>query len=599
MNPNDILNNENLNYGIIGNCKSAALINADSSIDWCCLPQFDSPSIFANILDNDIGGSFKILCDPSYALNQNYCNKTSILITNFSNKTNEFEVLDFMPRYQKESGVYYSPPEIIRFFKLIKGKPKFNILYDPRLEYSNGETNNFIKDDFIVSVVDYENHDTLYLYTDFDKSKFLNNEELVLDKDHFVSITYYEKINSFNIEDSLFEFEKTKVYWRNWCAKTPSFELYNDQIIRSAITLKLLTFEKTGAVLAAATTSLPETIGEERNWDYRFCWIRDASMVIKVFTKLGHQKIVKNFINYILNLIPDKNEKLQIMYGIDGNKNLAEKTLDYLKGYKNSSPVRIGNAAFIQKQNDIYGILMDAIHYQILKFNQDNDKNEELWSIVKSIVWVVENNWSLPDKGIWEFRNEDKHFTFSKVLCWVAIDRAIKVSEIIQNGISARKWRPLRDKIFDDIMKNAWNKKVGAFTQSYNSNYLDASVLLMETYGFISPKSPKYIKTVKVIEKELLVNGLMFRYKNDDDFGSPSSSFTVCSFWLIDSLFKIGEENKAKIMFDKLLNYGNHLQLFSEDIDFKSKRLLGNFPQAYSHLALINTAMKFNLKHNE
>jgi GH15 family glucan-1,4-alpha-glucosidase len=273
--------------------------------------------------------------------------------------------------------------------------------------------------------------------------------------------------------------------------------------------------------------------------------------------------------------------------------------LDYFKGYKNSSPVRIGNAAFIQKQNDIYGILMDAIHYQILKFNQDNDKNEELWSIVKSIVWVVENNWSLPDKGIWEFRNEDKHFTFSKVLCWVAIDRAIKVSEIIQNGISARKWRPLRDKIFDDIMKNAWNKKVGAFTQSYNSNYLDASVLLMETYGFISPKSPKYIKTVKVIEKELLVNGLMFRYKNDDDFGSPSSSFTVCSFWLIDSLFKIGEENKAKIMFDKLLNYGNHLQLFSEDIDFKSKRLLGNFPQAYSHLALINTAMKFNLKHNE
>ena len=449
------------------------------------------------------------------------------------------------------------------------------------------------------SVVDYENHDTLYLYTDFDKSKFLNNEELVLEKDHFVSITYYEKINSFNIEDSLFEFEKTKVYWRNWCAKTPSFELYNDQIIRSAITLKLLTFEKTGAVLAAATTSLPETIGEERNWDYRFCWIRDASMVIKVFTKLGHQKIVKNFINYILNLIPDKNEKLQIMYGIDGNKNLAEKTLDYFKGYKNSSPVRIGNAAFIQKQNDIYGILMDAIHYQILKFDQDNDKNEELWSIVKSIVWVVENNWSLPDKGIWEFRNEDKHFTFSKVLCWVAIDRAIKVSEIIQNGISARKWRPLRDKIFDDIMKNAWNNKVGAFTQSYNSNYLDASVLLMETYGFISPKSPKYIKTVKVIEKELLVNGLMFRYKNDDDFGSPSSSFTVCSFWLIDSLFKIGEENKAKIMFDKLLNYGNHLQLFSEDIDFKSKRLLGNFPQAYSHLALINTAMKFNLKHNE
>ena len=585
----------NLNYGIVGNCRSAALINYDASIDWCCLPNFDSPSVFANIIDDEIGGHFKIFCDKNYNITQKYSENTCILITTFSNNHDEFEIIDFMPRYQKESGTFYSPPEIIRIFKLLKGEPRFKIVYDPRLEYSNGTTNNYIKERFIVSVIDHENHDTLYLYTSFNKKKFLNGTELILNKDHFVNISYHEKIKSFDIDDALFEFDKTKVYWRNWCSKTPTFKLYNDEIIRSAITLKLLTYEKTGAVLAAATTSIPETIGEVRNWDYRFCWIRDSSMVIKVVAKLGHKKIVKDYIKYILNLIPEKNEKLQIMYGINGEKNLTEKTLDYLKGYMGSKPVRIGNAAYIQKQNDMYGLLMDAIHFQIIKFNND-DKHQELWSIVKSIVWVVANNWKLPDKGIWEYRNEDRHFTFSKVLCWVAIDRAIKVSELIQNGISAQKWKPLRKEIFEDIMKNAWSDKKEAFTQSYDSEHLDASVLLMEPYGFLDSKNEKYIKTVKAIEKDLLKDRLMYRYKNVDDFGLPSSSFTVCSFWLIDSLFKIGEEKKAIKLFDNLLKYSNHLNLFSEDIDFKSKRMLGNFPQAYSHLALIDTALNFNSK---
>ena len=360
------------------------------------------------------------------------------------------------------------------------------------------------------------------------------------------------------------------------------------------MTLKLLTFEKTGAVLAAATTSLPETIGEVRNWDYRFCWIRDASMVIKVITKLGHVKIVKKFIDFILDIIPDKNEKLQIMYGINGEKMLTEETLDHLSGYKNSRPVRVGNAAFIQKQNDIYGILVDAIHYQIEKYINENDKHEELWSIVKNIVWVVDNNWKMPDKGIWEFRQEDQHFTFSKLLCWVAVDRAIKISELIQGGKSAKKWKSLRSEIYNDIIENAWSDEKQAFTQSYGAEHLDASVLLMEPYGFIDAKDTRYVKTVKAIERELSHEGLLFRYKNVDDFGTPSSSFTVCTFWFINSLYKIGEKKKSKLMFDKLLSYSNHLGLFSEDIDFKSKRLLGNFPQAYSHLALIDTAMNFN-----
>ena len=583
-----------LNYGIIGNCKSSALINEDSSIDWCCLPQFDSSAIFCKIIDNHIGGSFKIEADESYIITQQYINNTAIVRTNFKNEKNEFEVLDFMTRYKLDDQNFYSPPEIQRLINPITGLPKIKVLYNPTLEYANGKTKTYEKEDFIVSVFDEASYETLFLYTDIEKKKILENKEFELSKSVYLNLSYNEKIDLPSLSKSEEEFKKTQEYWLNWCKKSPSFKLYNKEITRSSITLKLLTFEKTGAVLAAATTSIPETIGEVRNWDYRFCWIRDASMVIKIIAKLGHQRIVKNFIDFIVNLIPNKNEKLQIMYGIDGQKTLTEKILKHLSGYKNSKPVRIGNAAYIQKQNDIYGILVDAIHFQIEKFKDISYKHEQLWSIVKSVVWVVEKNWKKPDKGIWEFRNEDQHFTFSKLLCWVAIDRAIKISNLIKNGRKSEKWKILREEIKNDIHLNAWNPKIKAFTQSYGSDFLDASVLLMESYGFIDCKDPKYIDTVKAIERELLFDGLLFRYKNNDDFGEPKSSFTVCTFWYINSLFKIGEEKKAKNLFDQLLSNSNHMGLFSEDLDFKTKKMLGNFPQAYSHLALIETAMNFN-----
>ena len=589
-----MIEDKGLNYGIIGNCKSSALINADSSIDWCCLPQFDSSAVFCKIIDEKIGGSFKIEVDKSYTITQHYLNNTAILKTNFRNNENEFEVLDFMTRFKLDDKNFYNPPELQRMIRPIRGLPKIKVLYNPTLEYANGKTKTYKKEDFIVSVFEEASYETLFLYTDIEKNKILENKEFELAEPVYLNLSYNEKIDVPNLEKSNLELEKTKEYWINWCKKGPKYKLYNDEVKRSAITLKLLTFEKTGAVLAAATTSIPETIGEVRNWDYRFCWIRDASMVIKIIAKLGHERIVKNFIDFIVNLIPNKNEKLQIMYGIDGQKILTEKKLDHLSGYKNSKPVRIGNAAYIQKQNDIYGILVDVIHFQIEKFKEENYKYEQLWSIVKSVVWVVEKNWKKPDKGIWEFRNEDQHFTFSKLLCWVAIDRAIKISNLIKKGRKTDRWIPLRDEIKNDILSNAWNPKIKAFSQSYGSDFLDASVLLMESYGFIESKDPKYIDTVKAIEKELLHDGLLFRYKNNDDFGEPKSSFTVCTFWYINSLFKIGEESKAKRLFDQLLSNSNHLGLFSEDLDFKTKRMLGNFPQAYSHLALIETAMNFN-----
>ncbi len=581
----------NLDYGIIGNCQSAALVSKTGSIDWSCLPVFDSSSVFAKILDDEIGGSFSLDVSDQYTISQEYLNNTCILITTFSSEEGVFELHDFMPRYHKTNGSYHHPPEIIRYVKLISGNPVFKTNYNPKLEYALDETITHIKEDFIVSLTDKDSYDTLFLYTNLDKQDVIDGKEIMLTEDAYFLTSYNEKIFKTNINSIETELERTKVYWFDWISRTPKYKKYNNEICRSAMTLKLLSYDKTGAVLAAATTSLPETIGEVRNWDYRFCWIRDASMVIKVVSQLGHKKIAQRYLKFIIGLIPEKDEQLQIMYGINNEKILTEKTLSHLKGYKNSAPVRVGNAAYSQQQNDIYGILMDVIHQQITNFTIDIDNGEELWTITKGIVWVVNKHWREADKGIWEFREEDRHFTFSKVLCWVAIDRAIKVAELFSKDYKASKWRKIEQEIKNDIHKNAWNEEVQAFTQSYGSSEMDASVLLMESYGFIEAKDPKFISTVEAIGKELNNDGLLYRYKNKDDFGLPSSSFTICTFWYINSLSKIGKKEEATAQFEQLLSYSNHLGLFSEDIDFETKRLLGNFPQAYSHLALIETAL--------
>ncbi|MEF3079695.1 glycoside hydrolase family 15 protein [Winogradskyella poriferorum] len=584
----------NLDYGVIGNCRSAALVSKNGSMDWCCLPQFDSPSVFGKLLDEKIGGSFGFEVDDSYQMQQYYIENTVILVTRFSNGLDTFEVRDFMPRYHNNNGSFNAPPEFIRYIKYVSGKPVLKAIYNPKLEYAKEETKTYVKNDFVVSLTDNEAYDTLFMYTDFDKEKVIKGEELEVTSDHFFLVGYHEKLFVPTLKMAFLEHERTKVYWLNWLERTTSYKKYNKQIARSAMTLKLLSYDKTGAILAAITTSLPETIGEVRNWDYRFCWIRDASMVIKVMSTLGHKNIAKRYLNFIINLIPDKDEKLQIMYGINGEKKLTETFLDHLSGYKDSSPVRIGNAAYKQKQNDIYGILMDMIHQLLVNFNNDIENGEALWNITKGIVWTVDKHWQEPDKGIWEFRSEDQHFTFSKVLCWTAVDKAIKVAKLLGKTSKLARWQLLEEAIKADIMENAWSDSAQAFTQAYGTDDLDASVLLMESYGFIDAKHPKFVSTVKAVGRELSYEGLLYRYKNQDDFGLPSSSFTICTFWYINSLYKIGEEKKAVDHFEKLLSYSNHLGLFSEDLDFKTKRLLGNFPQAYSHLALIETAINLS-----
>lgn len=585
---------DNLDYGVVGNCKTAALISKEGSIDWLCFPVFDSPSVFSKLLDNDKGGSFSFIVSDGYRITQNYFKETNILGTRFASDEGVFEVLDFMPRYKTREDEYYIPSEIYRYVRLIEGKPRFRINYTPVMNYARDSVIHKKFTDFIRTFSLADGTDNIYLYSNIDFDTILNQEEIILEQDQYMLLSYSQKLANIDINRAYLEYQRTKIYWLNWNNRSRKFIEYNDYICRSLLALKLMCYESSGAIMAALTTSIPETIGEVRNWDYRFCWIRDASMSIETLIELGHHSTAKRFMSFVKDILKSKSDSLQIMYGIDGSRTLKEEILPHLAGYENSQPVRIGNAAYFQKQNDTFGYLMDVIHSYYFRFPGTLGELEEMWEVVKSIIRTVYIVWRNPDQSIWEFRNIEKHFVFSKVMCWVALDRAIEIAKLLNQADYVSAWQKEAMAIKEDVMLNGWNDQIQSFTQAYDNTHMDSSLLLMEQYGFIDAGNDRYIKTVKRIKDELYHNGLMYRYKVDDDFGLPSSAFTICTFWLTRALFMIGEKGEARKIFDQLLTYSNHLGLFSEDLDFETKRMLGNFPQAYSHLALIDTALLFS-----
>ncbi|MCD7932244.1 MAG: glycoside hydrolase family 15 protein [Tannerellaceae bacterium] len=585
---------QDLSYGVIGNCKTAALVSKRGSIDWLCLPDFDSPSVFSKILDEKKGGSFSFQLNKQYEVVQQYVPYTNILSTQFISPEGSFEVIDFMPRYRiGGDDNYFTPSEIYRYIRYISGRPRFRIRYNPVLNYAREKAVHHPHADFIKTQSSVNESDNFYLYSSFDFEIILASREIVLEKDEYMMLSYNQKLITVDIERVNLEYERTKVYWLNWSNRSRKFIQYNDTISRSLLILKLMSYQHTGAVLAAITTSIPETIGETRNWDYRFCWIRDASMSIETLIKMGHQSAAKRFMKFIKSILHSKLDSFQIMYGINGERELKEETLPHLAGFNHSTQVRIGNAAYTQTQNDSLGYLMDVIYHYYQHFPGTLDEIEEIWEIVKGIVNAVQKDWRQMDHSIWEFRNKEEHFVFSKVMSWVAIDRAVRIAEMVGRKYHKEKWEKEANLIREDIFTHGWNEQIQSFSQAYGSEYVDSSLLLMEYYEFIEAHDPRYVATVKKIKEELYHNGLMYRYKNEDDFGQPSSSFTICNFWMIQALFAIGEESDALKMFHEVLTYSNHLGIYSEDLDFKTKRQLGNFPQAYSHLALINTALLF------
>ena len=584
----------NLNYGVIGNCRSAALISDKGSIDWCCLPDFDSPSIFAKLIDNEKGGSFSIVTDDKYIIKQKYIIWTNVLCTEFKSDQGTFEVIDFMPRYKLTDNGYFAPAEIYRYIKYISGTPVFKVKYCPVFNYAMEEVSNVTEDSSIKTYSRLKPNDCIYLYSSLHFNDILDSKEIELTQHQFLLLSHNQKLIDIDIKKVYIEFQRTKVYWLNWTNRSRKYEKYNEEILRSLLVLKTMSYQPTGAVLAALTTSIPETIGEVRNWDYRFCWLRDASMSIETLLKMGHYYSAQSFMGYLKGILKSKSDSFQVMYGIRGEHGLDETELSHLSGYENSKPVRIGNAAYSQRQNDVFGYLLNVIHQYYEFFPGTLDEIEDIWEIVRNISWTVSTHWEKPDKGIWEIRNYESHFVFSKVMSWVAMDRAAKIAQLLNKNFYEETWRGIANDIKEDVLKNGWNTDLQTFTQTYSNSDLDASLLLMAEYGFIPASDIRYQKTVMAVKNALLYNGLVYRYINADDFGKPASSFTICTFWLIQALFRIGMKEEAKNIFENLLSYGNHLGLFSEDIDFTTKRLLGNFPQAYSHLALINTAIMFS-----
>jgi GH15 family glucan-1,4-alpha-glucosidase len=583
-----------LDYGAVGNCRSAALISNEGSVDWLCFPDFDSPSIFAKILDKEKGGSLSFIVDPSYNISQKYVEHTNILSTYYESEEGAFEVLDFMPRYKiGEFNSHYIPPELYRIIRLKKGAPRFCVSYDPILNYAKEKVLNKSGQTFVKTISKINSRDTIYLYAGIPFDTILNRELYTLEKDTFILVSYNQKLIPINQDRVELEFQRTRVYWLDWANRTKKYTKFNDCIERSVLVLKLMSYQRTGAVLAALTTSIPESIGDVRNWDYRFCWLRDASMSIKTLLSVGHKGAASSFMGFIKNILKSKNETFQIMYDIRGRRLLTEETLPNLSGFFNSRPVRIGNEAYLQRQNDSLGYLMDVIYQYYVHFPGTLNEIEEIWEVVKNIIKTIQEDWKKPDNGIWEIRGKSMNFVHSKIMCWVAFDRAHHIATILHETGYATRWCKAAKEVKEDVFIHGWKEEIQSFSQTYENKDLDSSLLLMEPYGFISADDERYVKTVKAIQKNLMYKGLLYRYKNVDDFGTPTSAFTICTFWLVRALFSIGEKAEALELFERMITYANHLQLFSEDLDFETKDQYGNFPQAYSHLALINTALLF------
>ena len=584
-------------YAIIGDQRTCALIGIDASIDWFCTPRFDSPSIFGSILDVKKGGSFKILPagEKRFSASQHYDGLTNVLITEFKTKSAHVQILDFMPCFEVQE-VMISTGEIHRQISCLEGKLALEIIVDPRMNYgreipkmtpvrgigysfnaTKGETRQEIA---LITPLKFRKKGSA-LQTEVT----MNAQDPPLDlglRYGGVKLHNSEKVYT---DDKL---RATRTYWSKWLTASRVSGKWKDHVLRSALVLKLLIYSPTGAIVAAPTTSLPEEIGGVRNWDYRFSWIRDSSFVLWALHSLGHDEVESSYLNWLTSIFYMMAENLQVMLGVSGERDLRESSLKHLSGYKNSSPVRIGNGAHGQFQLDVYGILLDALYFS---HKHGSGISKELYEyLIRLVVKAVEENWQKPDCGIWEVRGERKNFVYSKMWCWVALDRAVKIANSLGKVVDANEWSKLRDEIKQTILAKGYDKSLGSFVRSFGSKDLDAANLLMPQVGFIKATDPMMLSTINQTKKKLKQNAFLYRYLTDDGLPGDEGAFLMCSFWLVSCLTLAGELEEAEKLLDSLVKYSNHVGLFSEEIDPKTGSMLGNFPQAFTHMGFITAA---------
>ena len=584
-------------YGQIGNLKTVALVSMNGSIDFMCYPTFDSPSVFAKMLDSDKGGSFSVMPQfKEYKTKQLYLPDTAVLLTRFFSEEGIAELTDYMPLSE---GYTNMSNAIVREVKTVRGNITFQVKCNPAFDYARAEHTCELKDNIVTFTADDEDQTPMRLMADVDLEVKDNAgyAEFTL-KESEVAYLVFECGKEQNVTENPVDAYKentkrtTIEYWRNWSKKSTYKGRWKEAVKRSAITLKLLISAEHGSMVAAPTFSLPETLQGERNWDYRYTWIRDAAFTMYAFLRLGYTDEATAFLRWIHDRCTD--DKLYLMYAIDGSHNLEEKELSHMEGYKKSVPVRIGNGAQDQLQIDIYGELIDTIY---IYNKQYSAITYEFWeTIVKQIDMVIKH-WRKADHGIWEIRNVEKEFLHSRLMCWVAMDRAIKIADHRSFPYPKEEWNKIRTEIYLDIYHNFWNEKVGAWVQYKGSDKVDASVLLMSLMHFISPHEPRWLSTMNVVERELGLDVLVYRYRNGidqfDGLDGEEGTFNMCSFWFIEALAKSGQVTKALDSFEKMNGYANHLGLFAEQISHKAEHL-GNFPQALTHLALISAALEID-----
>ncbi len=591
-------------YGLIGNLNTTALISKVGSIDFLPYPRFDSPTLFGALLDTKKGGRFSIdVIHKDANHKQLYLPDTAILLTRYLTRNGIAELTDFMPPVSVEGRFI-----LVRKLKIIRGRHAFRILLQPRFGYGKNGYSVQKKKGMLVIHDPGDTGSTIRLITDVKFNE--ENESLVAeirlktrDEITFILIGGNGAHAPATDDPGSFSdliFERTVRYWREWIKKSEYTGRWQDIINRAVITLKLLTSDREGSTVAAATFGLPEQIGGNRNWDYRFTWIRDAAFTMYSFLRLGYTSEARKFISWIQerSLELKSADELKLMYRIDGSTNLKEKKLSHLEGYRKSSPVRIGNGAFSQFQLDIYGELVDTIYI----YNKNAEPiSYDFWlSMIKFIDFVCDN-WREKDRGIWEVRADKREFLISKVMSWVALDRGILIAEDRSFPAPLERWRRTRNEIYEDVYYNYWNPDIKAFVQYRGAKTLDASALLIPLVRMLSPKEPRWISTLNALENELITDSLVYRYKLNegasDGLSGEEGTFSMCSFWYIECLAKSGKIDKAILHFEKMLGYANHLGLYSEQISMKGE-MLGNFPQAFTHLGLISAAYQLRLLMN-
>ncbi len=575
-----------LDHGAIGNGRALALVSPTSAVEWLCLPRFDSPSVFARLLDTQRGGVFRFLHrEEEVRGDLAYIRNTNVLRTVFTSGEAAWEVVDFAPRVPE--GIHVrAPAAVVRVLRPLRGAPHLSVGFDPRPDYARARPEKWERPGGVeVSWSDGR----MFLATDVPAAYVLAGRPFLLDRPRFFALEWGPPDRPWTLERAERELNETIAGWRSWaksCA-LPSFA--PELVIRSALCLKLHASEDTGAIIAAATTSIPEALGTPRTWDYRYCWLRDAAFVVEALRRLSHLAEGERFLRFLREVA--ESGPLQPLYGIDGRRDLEETILPHLAGFGGTGPVRVGNAAALQRQNDLCGELVLSISSLLGDPRVDPSAADGLYPLVHRLVEEAIAAAATPDTGIWEFRSLLRHYTFSRAMCWAAAARGARLARQLGHPADAARWEAFAFEERATILERAFNTERGHFTQALDGEFADASNLLLPTIGILDATDPRFLATLDAYAANLAPGGLMLRYRNEDDFGETTSAFTICSFWWAESLALAGRLDEAVEVFERVARYANPVGLFSEDIDPATGSLLGNFPQAYTHVGAIHAAM--------